>query len=202
MKALNANPKFRAKAREGFKKMLADPERNAAFRAACRAGQADPEVRQKKRCQMKALNANPEFMAKMSAGIERFRSDPKAKEKAVQRLREALSRPDVRERRAAAAAAFEARPEVKELRRKKMKAMWASIYRKMHRGGGRGRDLDDAAIRYADGLNAAGVAWPEIARRIKIARPDIALPTDRRAAGRKVERAVGYVKKKNGRKRA
>ena len=79
MKALNADPEFKARnaaaASKRMKALHADPEfkaRNAAAAAErMKALNADPEFKAATSARMKALNADPEFKARLKAGIQR-----------------------------------------------------------------------------------------------------------------------------------
>ena len=85
MKALNADPEFKAKlskaASARMKALNADPEFKAKTSARMKALNADPEFKAKTSARMKALHADPEFKAKTSARMKALNADPEFKAK-------------------------------------------------------------------------------------------------------------------------
>ena len=83
MKALNADPEFKARHAERMKTLNADPEfkaRNAAASAErMKTLNADPEFKARHAERMKALNADPEFKARNAERMKALHADPEFK---------------------------------------------------------------------------------------------------------------------------
>ena len=75
MKALHADPEFKAATAARMKALHADPE----FKAKMKALHADPEFKAATAARMKALHADPEFKAKMKARMKALNADPEFK---------------------------------------------------------------------------------------------------------------------------
>ena len=75
MRALHADPEFRAKAAERMRALNADPEFKAKTAERMRALHADPEFRAKTAERMRALHADPEFKAKAAERMRALHAD-------------------------------------------------------------------------------------------------------------------------------
>ena len=71
MKALHADPEFKARHAERMKALNADPEFKARNAERMKALHADPEFKAATSARMKALHADPEFRVRLRAGIRR-----------------------------------------------------------------------------------------------------------------------------------
>jgi len=105
MKALNADPEFKARNAERMKALHADPEFKAKISklsaARMKALNADPEFKARNAERMKALHADPEFRAAASARMKALHADPEFRAAASARMKALHADPEFRARKIA-----------------------------------------------------------------------------------------------------